>query len=279
MDSYISPPQGLKTNNIKGIIRAANDSSSFQCPTSRNTSNMMNYGMPMTTEAMVRQNHEFMRAGYAARETAQQYGDVVDAAGIEPKGLMGYIEPAMTSKMANNFYRQAGIGGFSSDSHKGPINQHGMISNHEVMNILAGEDAQTMANKLDFRAGQGMIFNGNQQTFDANRQMQNGYASMARQDPHLASEALAGGFVNGPSILPTFGMVQQGFLRMGVQRNGQLMDKPMYRNNPAALKVQNNLPYAGREQKIPYTSAGRLDYPPNSVLSVEFDNLVAAKCE
>lgn len=280
MAPYISPPQGLNTNTISNALFAANHSASFQCPSSGGIGDSFStYGRPMTTEAMLKETQQFMRAGYGARETAQQYGDIVDAAHYEAKGLMGYMEPTMTTKANNNFYRQGGIGGYSSDSHKAPINQHGFISNHEVMNILAGEDASIMANKLDFRSGQGSMFNGNKQTFDANRQMQNSYSSMARENPQHAAEALAGGFVNGSSVIPTFGMVQQGFLRLGVQRNGQLMDRPVYRNNPAALKVQNTLQYNGRYQKIPHTSGDRLNYPPQSVLPVEFDSMVASKCD
>jgi hypothetical protein len=281
MTPYISPPQGLNnTSKMANALFAANHSASFQCPSSQNNASSFDiYGRPMTTDQMLRESQKMMQAGYGPNISENQYGDVVDSIGYKPHGVMAYLEPTMTSKPANNFYRQAGIGGYSSDSHKAPINNPGFITNHEVMSILAGEDANTMANKLDFRSGQGSMFNGNRQTFDANKQMQTSYSSMARQNPHNAAEALAGGFVNGSAIIPTFGMVQQGFLRLGVQRNGQLADKPVYRNNPAALKVQNTLQYNGRNQKLPYTSSNRLDFPPNNVLPVDFDNRVAAKCD
>lgn len=281
MAPFISPPQGIRnTSSMSNALFAANHSASFQCPPNNPAITSFGvHGSPMTADTMMRESQKMMQSGYAPNMGQNQYGDVVDASFYEPKGIMGYIEPAMTSKPVNNFYQQAGVGGFSSDSHKGPINSHGFMSNHDVLGVLAGEDANTMANKLDFRSGQGSIFNGNQQTSDANRHMQNSYASMARQNPHNAAEALAGGFVNGSGIIPTFGMVQQGFLRLGVQRNGQLMDKPVYRNNPAALKVQNTLQYNGRYQKLPYVSSNRLDFPPNSVLDVDFDNRVAAKCD
>jgi len=281
MAPYISPPQGLNnTSKMAKALFAANHSASFQCPSgSGNDPSFGVYGQPMTADTMLRQTQKFMASGYGPNMNQNQYGDSTDAAHYEPRGLMGYIEPAMTSKPMNNFYQQGGVGGFSSDSHKGPINSHGFITNNEVLNILAGEDANTMANKLDFRSGQGSIFNGNRQTSEANKHMQNSYSSMARRDPHNAAEALAGGFVTGGTLIPTFGMVQQGFLRLGTQRNGQLSDKPVYRNNPAALKVQNTLQFNGRNQKLPYISSNRLDFPPNNVIPVDFDNRVAAKCD
>lgn len=276
---YISPPQGMNEHGKSMMMRSlanATASSSMQCNLPK-IGNVSTYGSPMTMDKMNAVGHQFLVSGFASKDRKQQNGDVADAQYVHPKKIMGYQGDIATTKLSNNFYRQAGIGGTSSSSHTAPINQTGFISNQEVMNILAAEDAATMAGKLDYRSGQGSIFNGDRAMFEANRRMQQDYGSMAREDSQAAAEALASGYVAGASLVPTFGMVQQGALRLGVQRNGQLMGKPVYRNNPAALRVQNNLPF-NREQKIPYTSGERLNYPPKSVISTEFDSMVAANC-
>jgi hypothetical protein len=277
---YISPPQGMDSQGRAMMMKSlanATASSSMQCQVPK-IGNVSTINSMMSKDKMDAVSNQFLVSGYAAKDRRAQHGDVADSQYVDPKKIMGYQADIATTKLSNNFYRQAGIGGTSSESHVGPINQHGYITNSEVMNILASEDAQTMGNKLDYRSGQGMLFNGDRAMFEANRKMQQDYGSMAREDSQAAAEALASGYIAGASIVPTFGMVQQGFLRLGVQRNGQLMDKPMYRNNPAALKVQNNLPF-NREQKIPYTSGERLNYPPKAVLSTEFDSMVASNCD